>query len=69
LTPLLTPTPVNGGERPDTLATQHVRFLATWCTSLNVAKRTAVGSKVRRAPVRFLSHLPSSPEFMGGAAL
>jgi len=44
LTPVLTPTPVNAGERPDTLDRQSGRFSACSCTSLNAPERTAAGS-------------------------
>jgi hypothetical protein len=42
---MLTPTPVNIGERPRTLERQSGPFSPDWCTSLNVAERRAVGSK------------------------
>ena len=45
LTPILTPTPVNVGELPRTLDRQNGRFQACSCTSMNVAERTAAGSK------------------------
>ena len=45
LTPILTPTPVNSGERPRTLGRQNGRFPAPSCTLLNVAERTSAGSK------------------------
>ena len=48
LTPMLTPTPVNVGERPRTLDCQNGPILVPLCTSLNFPERTAAGSKNRR---------------------
>jgi hypothetical protein len=45
LTPMLTPTPVNVGELPDTLDRHNGRLSGCSCTSLNVPERTAAGSK------------------------
>jgi hypothetical protein len=45
LTPMLTPTPVNVGERPRTLEGRNRPFSAPSCTSLNVPERRAAGSK------------------------
>jgi hypothetical protein len=44
LTSILTPTPVNVGERPRPLRHQNERFPAGSCTSLNAAERRAAGS-------------------------
>jgi hypothetical protein len=41
---MLTPTPVNAGERPDTLDRQNGPFQASARPSLNAAERTAVAS-------------------------
>src|SRR5262245_51454087 len=69
LTPMLTPTPVNAGELPDTLDRQNGPLLAPSCTSLNGPERKAAGSKTAGCRFDSCPTCPRNPEFMGVTAL
>ena len=66
LTPILTPMPVNSGERPRTLRTSIGPFQGCSCTSLNGAERRAAGSTTAGRRCDSCPTSPESLEFMGG---